>query len=83
MLLTIMSKLYKTQGNNIIKDITKGSNAVQQNNISWSYLILGKLALTHIKTKIIIQDLNPNIIPDKNPSTTGEEIMWFFKKSLI
>ena len=83
MLLTIMSKLYKTHGNNIIKAITKGNNAVQQNNINWSNLILGKLALTHIKTKIIKQDLKPKITPDMKPSTSGDEIILLFKNSLI
>ena len=33
-LLTIISKLYKIQGNNIIKAITNGNNTVQQNNIN-------------------------------------------------
>lgn len=77
MLLTNISKLYNIQGNNIIKAITKGSNAVQQNNISWSNLILGKLALTHINTKIIKQDLKPKKIPEKKPSTIGGKIIWF------
>ena len=34
---------------------------VQQTDISWSNLILGNEALAHIKIKIKIQDLIPNI----------------------
>lgn len=83
MLLTIISKLYKIQGNNIIKAITNGNNTVQQNNINWSNLILGKLALIQIKTKIIIQDLKPNIIPDTKPSSNGDDKIILFKNSLI
>ena len=54
-----MSKLYNTQGISTIKAITIGSNIVQQSDISWSNLILGKLALTHINTKTITQLLSP------------------------
>ena len=58
-----MSILYKIQGINIINAITIGSNIVQQNDINWSKRILGKEALAHIKTKIIIQVLIPKVIP--------------------
>ena len=54
----IISKLYNIQGTKIIKAITKGNKIVQQKDINWSKRILGKEALAHIKTKIIIQDFN-------------------------
>lgn len=70
-MLGIISKLYKIQGTNIIKAITRGNNIVQQNDISWSKRILGKEALAHIKTKIIIQALSPRVKPDSIPSIKG------------
>ena len=70
-LLGNISKLYNKQGTSIIKAITIGNNMVQQNDINWSKRILGKLALTQIKTKIIIHDLIPNIIPQRIPSNIG------------
>ena len=83
MFVTIISKLYSTQGNKIIKDITIGNNTVQQNSINWSNLILGKLALTQINTKIIKHDLKPKIIPDIKPSIKGDDIVWLYIKSLM
>jgi len=70
-LLDITSKLYKIQGSNIIKAITKGNNIVQQSDISWSYRILGKEALAQIKINIIIQDFNPRVRPYIIPSFIG------------
>lgn len=68
-----ISKLYCIQGTNIINAITKGNSIVQQNDINWSKRILGKEALTHIKTKIIIDDFKPKLIPYNNPSIKGLE----------
>ena len=70
-MLGIIWKLNKIQGTNTINAITIGSNIVQQNVISWSYLILGNEALTHIKVKIIIQDFKPILKPDISPSIKG------------
>ena len=67
----ITLKLYKTQGDNIIKAITKGNSIVQQNDINWSYRILGNEALAHIKTNIIIHDFSPKIKPDVIPCIRG------------
>lgn len=72
-MLGIISKLYKIQGTNTIKAITIGNNIVQQNDINWSKRILGKEALTHIKTKIKIQDLIPKTIPLNIPSIKGSD----------
>ena len=63
MLLGIISKLYKIQGTKTTKAITIGNNIVQQKDINWSKRILGKEALTHIKTKIITQVFNPRLKP--------------------
>lgn len=63
MFVQIMSKLYKMQGNSIIKAITKGNSIVQQNDISWSYRILGNEALAHININAITQDFNPKVRP--------------------
>lgn len=71
MLLDIIENTFNIQGNNTIKAIIKGNNIVQQNDINWSYRILGKEALAQIKTKIMIQDLNPNVKPYKKPSIRG------------
>ena len=46
---------------------TIGNNTVQQNDINWSKRILGKLALAHIKVKIIKLDFIPNIILEDKP----------------
>jgi hypothetical protein len=70
-LLGNISKLYKTHGTNTIKANTKGNRTVQQNDINWSKRILGKLALTQIKTNIITDDFIPNTIPQIIPSTRG------------
>lgn len=63
--------MYNIQGYNTIKAITKGNNIVQQNDINWSYRILGKEALIHINVKIIIQDFNPKTRPYIIPSIMG------------
>lgn len=72
-LLGIMSKLYTTHGINTINAITIGSNIVQENDINWSKRILGKEALTQIKTKIITQALAPIVRPYTRPSIIGVE----------
>ena len=56
-----------------MKAITNGSKIVQENNINWSKRILGKEALTHIKTKTIIHDLIPKVKPEISPSINGLE----------
>ena len=63
MFVQIISKLYKMQGNSIMKAITNGNRIVQQNDISWSYRILGNEALAHININAITQDFNPKIRP--------------------
>ena len=45
-----------------------GNSTVQQNDINWSNLILGKEALTQINIKTIIELFIPKVILDKNPS---------------
>jgi len=56
-----------------MKAITTGNKIVQENNINWSKRILGKEALTHIKTKTIIHDLIPKVNPEISPSINGLE----------
>ena len=56
-----------------MNEITKGNKIVQQNDINWSKRILGKEALAHIKTKIIIQVLNPSVKPYMIPSMKGSD----------
>lgn len=70
-LLGIISKAYKIHGTNIIKAITKGKSTVQQNDINWSNLILGKDALAQIKIKIITQVFSPKVKPPMIPSVIG------------
>ena len=62
------------QGTNTINAITIGSSIVQENDINWSKRILGKEALTHIKTKTIIQDFIPIVKPYIIPSIKGYEV---------
>ena len=69
----MISKLYRIQGSNIMKAITAGRRMVQQNDISWSYRIRGKLARTQINRKIIAQALRPRVRPYIAPSTKGSE----------
>jgi hypothetical protein len=78
MLVGNISQLYIIQGISIIKAITKGNNIIQQYDINWSKRILGKEALTHIKTKTIIQVFNPKIIPYSIPSIYGlyKKLFW-------
>jgi len=71
MLLGIISKLYSIHGTNTINEITIGNSIVQQKDINWSNRILGKEALTHIKTNIIIHDFNPRLKPYNSPSIKG------------
>ena len=56
-----------------MKAITIGNKIVQENNINWSKRILGKEALTHIKTKTIRHDLIPKVKPEISPSINGLE----------
>lgn len=68
------------QGNKMISAIIRGNSIVQQNDISWSYLILGYEALVHINIKIIIQDLTPRTTLCLKPSTKGlPEKVWSSK----
>jgi hypothetical protein len=78
-LLGNISTVYKTQGTIIIKEMTKGNKTVQHKDINWSKRILGKLALAHIKTKIIRQDFNPNTILGNNPFKTGFKLISFLE----
>ena len=73
MFVGIISKLYITQGTNIIKAITIGNSTVQQKDINWSKRILGKEALAHMNTKIITQALNPMLTPYSSPSIDGSD----------
>ena len=66
-LLGKISNPYSIQGTRIIKATTIGNSTVQQNDINWSKRILGKLALAHIKVKIIKLDFIPNIILEDKP----------------
>lgn len=59
------------QGTKIIKAITIGNNIVQQSDINWSNRILGKQAIAHIKTKIIIQVFSPRVKPESILSING------------
>ncbi len=51
--------------------MTNGNNIVQQNDINWSYRILGNEALVHIKTNTITHDFSPRTRPYTKPSITG------------
>jgi len=82
-LLGIISKLYNIQGTKIINAITIGNKTVQQKDINWSKRILGKDALAHINTNIIIQDFTPNVKPYINPSIIGSENILSLSKLLI
>lgn len=68
-----ISKLYCMQGTNKINAIIKGNNIIQQKDINWSNRILGNEALTHMNTKIIIDDFKPKLTPYNNPSIIGFE----------
>lgn len=74
-LLGIISKLYSIQGTSTINAITIGNKIVQQNDINWSYLILGNEALTHIKIKIIIQLFIPKLLLYKIPWIKGYSVI--------
>jgi hypothetical protein len=66
---TVIPNIYNKQGINIIKANKIGNNTVQQNDINWSNLILGKEALTQININIIIELFRPKVILCKKPST--------------
>jgi hypothetical protein len=61
--------MYNKDGINIINANRIGNNTVQQNDISWSNLILGNDALTQMKTNTIIELFIPKVTPDNSPST--------------
>ncbi len=65
-------------GTSIINAITSGNNIVQQKDINWSKRIRGNDALAHINTKIMIDDLIPNIIPLNIPSNNGSNVILSF-----
>ena len=66
---TVIPNIYNKQGINIIKANKIGNSTVQQNDINWSNLILGKEALTQININIIIELFIPKVILCKKPST--------------
>jgi hypothetical protein len=68
----ISLKVYITQGTSTMIPIIIGNSTVQQNNISWSNLILGNEALTQININIIKLDFRPKIIPYRLPSSNTE-----------
>ena len=72
-MLGIISKLYIIHGTSTINAMTIGNKIVQENNINWSKRILGKEALTQIKTKIIILLFTPIVRPYIKPSIIGVE----------
>ena len=74
MFVGIILKLKSIQGTKNIKAITNGNRTVQQKDINWSNLILGKEALTHIKIKISIFVFIPKIKLYKTPSIKGLSI---------
>ena len=69
----MISKVHNIQGSNIIKAITNGKSIVQENDMSWSYRILGKEALAHMNTNIITQALDPKVRPSIIPSINGSD----------
>ena len=79
----MISKLNNIQGIKITKAITIGNKIVQQKDINWSKRILGKDALDHINTKIIIQDFTPKVKPYINPSIEGSDNILGLCKLLI
>lgn len=56
-------------GTSIINANNIGSKTVQQKDINWSNLILGKDALVHIKINTIIELFTPKAKLYNNPST--------------
>ena len=60
--------MYNNEGISIINANRIGNNTVQQNDISWSNLILGNDALTQMKTNTIIELFIPKVKPYNNPS---------------
>lgn len=61
-------------GTRIMIAKTKGSNTIQQTCNNWSYLILGKLALTQINKKTTAVAFKPKTNPFIAPSTKGTEV---------
>lgn len=53
---------------------TRGSKTIQQTCNNWSYLILGKLALTQINKKTTAVALNPKTKPFIAPLIRGREV---------
>lgn len=56
-----------------MKAIMMGNKIVQENDINWSKRILGKEALTQMKTNIITQAFIPKVRPKIRPSINGLE----------
>ena len=77
MFIKYIPNIYNKEGINIINANNIGNNTVQQKDINWSNLILGKEALTHIKTNTIIALFIPKVKLDTKPS-----IDELFKNSL-
>jgi hypothetical protein len=73
----------KRQGMYVINATTIGSKIVQQSDINWSKRILGNEALTHMKTNIITQALNPIIIADTTVSFTGPYSLKIIKSKFL
>jgi len=57
-----------------------GNNTVQQKDISWSKRILGKEALTHIKTNIMKHAFNPKLKPLIKPRRIVNWVVNVIKK---
>jgi hypothetical protein len=70
---TKASKEYKRQGTKTINANNKGNRTVQQNCMSWSKRIRGRLARTHIKVNTKRADLIPRTSPEINPSAPGNK----------
>lgn len=65
---TKASKLKSRQGTKTIKAKRIGNKTHQQKLMSWSNLIRGKEARTHIKVKTNREDFIPRTTPEINPS---------------
>lgn len=61
-------------GTRIIIAKTNGSKTIQQTCNNWSYLILGKLALTQINKKTTAVALKPKTRPFIAPLTNETEV---------
>ena len=78
--------IYNNEGINTINANSKGNKTVQQNDINWSNLILGKEARHHININTIVLLFIPNITPEYTPSNTllsKEKLSIKFTKSKV